>query len=301
MPCSSGLDLAVRKVLSRKRHHEIGSRVSWRSPGLAAFSRSAAARTGVARDHLAGLGGDCRAHLLGYFLVAFSAYWLWRSIEFTTGLLVGLARLHSAQRRDWLAVGRAGWTASTRLHHVVIVPTFTRKRRDPERNARLSGAPDAATRSASRSCWRSSSATHRPRPARLRLSRALRQPFRRVAGDDAPRPARRGQRQVVESGLGGALASRTSSSPAAASTHAICWSRCAMPTRGSTDNTWRRLDTRCCRIPTADCTSTNRPSCSMPTTLDCRCHCGRSAVCFRCTRWRDWRQAIGWCRSRPIR
>src|SRR3982751_587939 len=41
--------------------------------------------------------------VLGYFLVAFSAYWLWRSIEFTLGLLVGLVRLHAAQRRDWLA------------------------------------------------------------------------------------------------------------------------------------------------------------------------------------------------------
>ena len=44
-------------------------------------------------------------HVLGYFLIAFSAYWLWRSFEFTTGLLIGLRRLHSAQRRDWMAAG----------------------------------------------------------------------------------------------------------------------------------------------------------------------------------------------------
>src|SRR3981081_4198712 len=29
--------------------------------------------------------------VLGYFLVAFSGYWLWRSVEFTVGLLIGLA------------------------------------------------------------------------------------------------------------------------------------------------------------------------------------------------------------------
>ena len=28
--------------------------------------------------------------LLGFFLVAFAAYWLWRSVEFTAGLLLGL-------------------------------------------------------------------------------------------------------------------------------------------------------------------------------------------------------------------
>ncbi|HEY0580561.1 MAG TPA: glycosyltransferase family 2 protein [Chloroflexota bacterium] len=62
-------------------------------------------------------------HLLGYFLVAFAAYWLWRSIEFTLGLLVGLGRMHAAQRRDWLAAG-ADVKGFLRLHHVVIVPTF---------------------------------------------------------------------------------------------------------------------------------------------------------------------------------
>ena len=61
--------------------------------------------------------------ILGYFLVAFSAYWLWRSIEFTIGLLIGLARLHVSQRRDWLVAGEQldGFGC---VHHVVIVPTF---------------------------------------------------------------------------------------------------------------------------------------------------------------------------------
>ncbi|HET6316016.1 MAG TPA: glycosyltransferase family 2 protein, partial [Chloroflexota bacterium] len=61
--------------------------------------------------------------VLGGFLVAFSGYWLWRSIEFTVGLLIGLARLHVSQRRDWLAAGeRLGGFG--RVHHVVIVPTY---------------------------------------------------------------------------------------------------------------------------------------------------------------------------------
>ncbi|HLZ31339.1 MAG TPA: hypothetical protein VKV73_28820 [Chloroflexota bacterium] len=63
-------------------------------------------------------------HVLGYFLVAFSAYWLWRSLEFTAGLLIGLRRLHVAQRRDWLSAGR-GLMGFEQLHHLVLVPTYT--------------------------------------------------------------------------------------------------------------------------------------------------------------------------------
>src|SRR5436309_15745010 len=44
--------------------------------------------------------------VLGGFLVAFSGYWLWRSIEFALGLLIGLVRLHVSQRRDWLVAGQ---------------------------------------------------------------------------------------------------------------------------------------------------------------------------------------------------
>jgi cellulose synthase/poly-beta-1,6-N-acetylglucosamine synthase-like glycosyltransferase len=61
--------------------------------------------------------------LLGYFLVAFSAYWLWRSCEFTGGLLIGLARLHGAQRRDWAHDG-SQLPGYDRMHHLVIVPTY---------------------------------------------------------------------------------------------------------------------------------------------------------------------------------
>src|SRR5437660_10768641 len=61
--------------------------------------------------------------LLGFFLVAFSGYWLWRSCEFTIGLLIGIRRLHATQRRDWLALGNrvAGFE---NLHHLVLVPTY---------------------------------------------------------------------------------------------------------------------------------------------------------------------------------
>jgi cellulose synthase/poly-beta-1,6-N-acetylglucosamine synthase-like glycosyltransferase len=62
-------------------------------------------------------------HILGYFLVAFSAYWLWRSAEFTIGLLIGLVRLHITQGRDWLARGEQ-LVGFARVHHVVIIPTF---------------------------------------------------------------------------------------------------------------------------------------------------------------------------------
>ena len=61
--------------------------------------------------------------LLGYFLVAFSVYWLWRSCEFSYGLLIGLARLHGSERRDWAADG-ARMAGFDRMHHVVLVPTY---------------------------------------------------------------------------------------------------------------------------------------------------------------------------------
>src|SRR5712691_9525166 len=61
--------------------------------------------------------------ILGYFLVAFSGYWLWRSVEFAVGLLIGLARMHLAQRRDWAEAG-SRLTGFERLHHVALVPTY---------------------------------------------------------------------------------------------------------------------------------------------------------------------------------
>jgi hypothetical protein len=61
--------------------------------------------------------------LLGFFLVAFAAYWFWRSAEFAAGLLFGLRRLYVAQRRDWLAAGDR-LTGFARLHHLAIVPTY---------------------------------------------------------------------------------------------------------------------------------------------------------------------------------
>jgi hypothetical protein len=61
--------------------------------------------------------------LLGYFLVAFSAYWLWRSGEFAVGLLIGLARLYGSQRRDWVTDG-GELPGYSRVHHLVMVPTY---------------------------------------------------------------------------------------------------------------------------------------------------------------------------------
>ncbi|HEY3058356.1 MAG TPA: glycosyltransferase family 2 protein [Chloroflexota bacterium] len=61
--------------------------------------------------------------ILGTFLVFFAGYWLWRSMEFSVGLLIGLVRMRRARRRDWLADGE-GLPGFERLHHLVIVPTY---------------------------------------------------------------------------------------------------------------------------------------------------------------------------------
>src|SRR5690348_1689591 len=61
--------------------------------------------------------------VLGYFLLAFSVYWLWRSCEFSIGLLIGVARLHGSQRRNWAADG-ARLPGYDRMHHLVLIPTY---------------------------------------------------------------------------------------------------------------------------------------------------------------------------------
>ena len=60
---------------------------------------------------------------LGYFLIAFAAYWLWRTIEFAAGLLLGVWRVRVAGRRNWqaAAAGRAGYEC---LRHLVLIPTY---------------------------------------------------------------------------------------------------------------------------------------------------------------------------------
>jgi len=61
--------------------------------------------------------------ILGGFLVFFAAYWFWRSLEFSLGLLFGLWQLRRARRRDWLAAGEET-DGFSRLRHLVIVPTY---------------------------------------------------------------------------------------------------------------------------------------------------------------------------------
>src|SRR5207237_1045167 len=60
---------------------------------------------------------------LGFGLVIFSIYWLWKSFGFASGVLIGFWRMHLAQKRDWLgeSVALPGYE---QLHHLVIVPTY---------------------------------------------------------------------------------------------------------------------------------------------------------------------------------
>src|SRR5215208_5846470 len=59
---------------------------------------------------------------LGFGLILFSLYWLWKSLMFAGGVAIGFWRMRLAQRRDWLAesVHIPGFD---RLHHLLIVPT----------------------------------------------------------------------------------------------------------------------------------------------------------------------------------
>jgi len=60
---------------------------------------------------------------LGFGLIAFSIYWLWKSLGFASGVVIGFWRLHHAQKRDWLADG-ACLPDYDRMHHLVFVPTY---------------------------------------------------------------------------------------------------------------------------------------------------------------------------------
>src|SRR6202011_2710513 len=59
---------------------------------------------------------------LGFGLILFSIYWLWKSLGFASGVLIGFWKMHHAQQRDWVAdsVNLPGYD---QLRHLVIVPT----------------------------------------------------------------------------------------------------------------------------------------------------------------------------------
>src|SRR5712692_2745136 len=59
---------------------------------------------------------------LGFGMVLFSIYWLWKSLSFASGVVIGFWRLHLAQKRDWIgdAAQLAGYAE---LRHIVLIPT----------------------------------------------------------------------------------------------------------------------------------------------------------------------------------
>src|SRR5438094_8885959 len=59
---------------------------------------------------------------LGFGLIVFSVYWLWKSSTFAHGVLIGFWRLHQAQQRDWVA-DSAHLPGYGQLQHLVMVPT----------------------------------------------------------------------------------------------------------------------------------------------------------------------------------
>src|ERR671937_383602 len=59
---------------------------------------------------------------LGFFLVLFSVYWLWKSSSFAGGVIIGFWRMPQAQARDWLAAA-SRLSGFDDLRHLVIIPT----------------------------------------------------------------------------------------------------------------------------------------------------------------------------------
>jgi hypothetical protein len=59
---------------------------------------------------------------LGFGMLLFSIYWLWKSISFASGVMIGFWRLHRAQQRDWIA-DSVNLDGFDQLRHLVMVPT----------------------------------------------------------------------------------------------------------------------------------------------------------------------------------
>jgi hypothetical protein len=58
----------------------------------------------------------------GFGMLLFSIYWLWKSISFACGVMIGFWRLHRAQQRDWIA-DSVNLDGFEQLRHLVMVPT----------------------------------------------------------------------------------------------------------------------------------------------------------------------------------
>jgi hypothetical protein len=58
----------------------------------------------------------------GFGMLLFSIYWLWKSISFACGVMIGFWRLHRAQQRDWIA-DSVNLDGFDQLRHLVMVPT----------------------------------------------------------------------------------------------------------------------------------------------------------------------------------
>jgi hypothetical protein len=58
----------------------------------------------------------------GFGMVLFSIYWLWKSLSFASGVIIGFWRMHLAQKRDWIA-DSAQLAGHDQLRHIVLLPT----------------------------------------------------------------------------------------------------------------------------------------------------------------------------------
>lgn len=60
---------------------------------------------------------------LGFAMVLFAVYWLWKSVQFAGGVIIGYVRLSRAQARDWEAEARS-LPGYADLHHLIMLPTY---------------------------------------------------------------------------------------------------------------------------------------------------------------------------------
>ena len=71
-------------------------------------------------------------NLVAYYVIAFSVYWLYRSLTMASLSLIAHFRIEASKRNDWLADVKKldGWN---KIHHVIVVPTYMEPEKTLER------------------------------------------------------------------------------------------------------------------------------------------------------------------------
>ncbi len=62
--------------------------------------------------------------LVAYYIIAFSVYWLYRSLSMATLSLIAHFRIRASMKNDWLGDLKSLGKDYSNIHHIIIIPTY---------------------------------------------------------------------------------------------------------------------------------------------------------------------------------